>query len=153
MIGDIKHVKKLSYFFTCVLFTCVFSQGWKSLYCNEVYMINSIVLSVQAHVSPYVQSHTLSAYTSPYLCKLTELRFRSESFHLRTQFVPSTLKSNPGVSMIIHYGYRFFFFIKKATPCLVVNINGWYWWLIIRRPGREIKVAFSNKLWRRVDKT
>ena len=113
MIGDIKHVKKLSYFFTCVLFTCVFSQGWKSLYCNEVYMINSIVLSVQAHVSPYVQSHTLSAYTSPYLCKLTELRFRSESFHLRTQFVPSTLKSNPGVSMIIHYGYRFFFYKKS----------------------------------------
>ena len=80
MIGDIKHVKKLSDFFTCVLFTCVFSQGWKSLYCNEVYMINSIVLSVQAHVSPYVQSHTLSAYTSPYLFRLTELRFRSEKF-------------------------------------------------------------------------
>ena len=45
-------------------------------------MINSIVLSVQAHVSPdpYVQSHTLSAYTAPYLCRLTELRFRSEKF-------------------------------------------------------------------------
>ena len=115
MIGDIKHVKKLSDFFTCVLFTCVFSQGWKSLYCNEVYMINSIVLSVQAHVSPdpYVQSHTLSAYTAPYLCRLTELRFRSEKFPSTNTICSVHAEKQPWRLYDYPLWIAFFFFKKK----------------------------------------
>ena len=47
-----------------------------------------------------------------------------------------------------------FFFLKKSYAVFGGQHKGMIsWWLIIRRPGREIKVAFSNKLWRSVDKT